>query len=283
MMSSAAVPAENFPGIVKAIPGSGENRSPSRRNRCSPSARNPVRLRAGTLFTFAPESFSPSPGIRIQLGAADLPVTEFLRGKKMAARDNPGSFSLVGYVYPDKKRIGIGLTGRDQTCFPGISFGDQQSLAAEVSGVYYSERELSFLFKFVKPGTATDSIEADLKSSGVRFATIRARGLVQISAEGAALRQLIDKGACAAEVRVKRHFVVSDAIGVTELSYEFFDERRQSVSAKIPLPVISSLFDAGLSGSRTAIGFVKFDKPTFVGFALFQWDGSNFKVVRVGN
>jgi hypothetical protein len=64
MMSSAAVPVKNIPGIVKAIPGSGENRSPSRRNRCSPSARNPVRLHPGMLFTFTPESFSPSPGIR---------------------------------------------------------------------------------------------------------------------------------------------------------------------------------------------------------------------------
>src|SRR5712692_164140 len=64
MMSCAAVPVENIPGIVKAIPGWGENRSPSRRNRCSPSARNPVRLHPGTLFTFTPESFSPSPGIR---------------------------------------------------------------------------------------------------------------------------------------------------------------------------------------------------------------------------
>jgi hypothetical protein len=36
---------QNIPGNAKAIPGSGENRSPSRRNRCSPSARNPVRLR----------------------------------------------------------------------------------------------------------------------------------------------------------------------------------------------------------------------------------------------
>jgi len=56
MMFSAAVPAEDIPGIVKTIPGSGENRSPSRRNRCSPSARNPVRLHTGILFTFAPES-----------------------------------------------------------------------------------------------------------------------------------------------------------------------------------------------------------------------------------
>jgi hypothetical protein len=64
MMSSATVPVENIPGIVKAIPGSGENRSPSRRNRCSPSARNPVRLHPGIVFTFTPESFSPSPGIR---------------------------------------------------------------------------------------------------------------------------------------------------------------------------------------------------------------------------
>src|SRR5438132_13786535 len=64
MMSSATVPLQNIPGIVKAIPGSGENCSPSPRNRCSPSARNPVRLHPGILFTFTPESFSPSPGIR---------------------------------------------------------------------------------------------------------------------------------------------------------------------------------------------------------------------------
>jgi len=76
MRSSAAVPVENIPGIVKAIPGSGENRSPSRRNRCSPSARNPVHLHPGTLFTFAPESFSPSPGIRNRDGEfVDPPVT----------------------------------------------------------------------------------------------------------------------------------------------------------------------------------------------------------------
>ena len=41
---SVTVPVENIPGIVKAIPGLGENRSPSRRNHCSPSARNPVHL-----------------------------------------------------------------------------------------------------------------------------------------------------------------------------------------------------------------------------------------------
>jgi hypothetical protein len=58
-MSSAAVPVKNIPGIVKAIPGSGENRSPSRRNRW-----NPVRLHPGVVFAFAPESFSPCPGIR---------------------------------------------------------------------------------------------------------------------------------------------------------------------------------------------------------------------------
>jgi len=61
MMSSTTVPVENIPGIVKAIPGSGENRSPSRRNHCSPSARNPVRLQPGIPFAFTPESLSRSP------------------------------------------------------------------------------------------------------------------------------------------------------------------------------------------------------------------------------
>src|SRR5438874_3889700 len=81
-MSSAAVPVENIPGIVKAIPGSGENHSPSRRNHCSPSARNPVRLHPGIVFTFTPESFSPSPGIRKQVqlikvaSLRELPVTD---------------------------------------------------------------------------------------------------------------------------------------------------------------------------------------------------------------
>ena len=46
MMSSAALPVENIPGIVKAIPGSGENRSPS-----PPES----------LFAFSPESRSSSP------------------------------------------------------------------------------------------------------------------------------------------------------------------------------------------------------------------------------
>ena len=63
LMSSAAVPVEIIPGFAKAIPGSGENRSHSRRNHCSPSARNRVRLRPGTLFAFTPEYCSPSPGI----------------------------------------------------------------------------------------------------------------------------------------------------------------------------------------------------------------------------
>ena len=36
--------------IAKAIPGSAENRPPSRRNHCSPSARIRVRLHPGTLF-----------------------------------------------------------------------------------------------------------------------------------------------------------------------------------------------------------------------------------------
>src|ERR1700686_5236584 len=57
---------QNIPGNAKAIPGSGENRSPSRRNRCSPSARNPVRLHPGIVFAFTPESRSPCPGIRKQ-------------------------------------------------------------------------------------------------------------------------------------------------------------------------------------------------------------------------
>src|ERR1700722_15411561 len=41
---------KKIPGIAKTIPGSGENRSPSRRNHCSPSARNPVRVHPGILF-----------------------------------------------------------------------------------------------------------------------------------------------------------------------------------------------------------------------------------------
>ena len=45
LKSSAAVPVENIPGIVKAIPGSSENRSPSSRNHCSPSAWNRFHVR----------------------------------------------------------------------------------------------------------------------------------------------------------------------------------------------------------------------------------------------
>ena len=63
MMSSATQPVEIIPGIVKAVPGCCENRSPSAWNYLSLSARNLVHLRPGTFFTFPPESRSPSPGI----------------------------------------------------------------------------------------------------------------------------------------------------------------------------------------------------------------------------
>jgi hypothetical protein len=41
-----------------------KNCSPSRRNHCSRSARNPVRLHSGIVFAFTPKSRSPCPGIR---------------------------------------------------------------------------------------------------------------------------------------------------------------------------------------------------------------------------
>ena len=53
VMSSAAVPVKNIPRIVKAIPGSGENRSSS--------PRNPVRLYPGIVFTFARNPFHLAP------------------------------------------------------------------------------------------------------------------------------------------------------------------------------------------------------------------------------
>jgi hypothetical protein len=58
MMSSAAG-AENIPAIAKAFPGSGENRSPSRRN--------PFRGQPGILFSFTAESFSRSPWNPVRL------------------------------------------------------------------------------------------------------------------------------------------------------------------------------------------------------------------------
>jgi len=62
------LPCGNHSGLIaKAIPGSRENRSPSRRNHCSPSARNPVRLHPGTLFTITPEPRSLSSGIPIEI------------------------------------------------------------------------------------------------------------------------------------------------------------------------------------------------------------------------
>jgi len=55
----------NHSGLfVKTIPGKAKKRSPCRRNRRSPSARNLVHLRPETLFTFTLESRSPSRGIR---------------------------------------------------------------------------------------------------------------------------------------------------------------------------------------------------------------------------
>jgi hypothetical protein len=98
-MSSAATPVKNIPVNAKAIPGLGENCSPSPRNHCSPSARNPVRLHPGTLFTFTPESFSPCPGIRNSPAAQSW--TDYKFTTKLRSSDDDGIGVMFRYKDPN--------------------------------------------------------------------------------------------------------------------------------------------------------------------------------------
>jgi hypothetical protein len=94
VMSGVAAPLwKLFRTIANAIPGSGENRSPSHRNHCSRSARNRVRLQPGTPFAIIPESHSHSRGIR---------TTEFVK-KSEAARRLGVSASMVTHYLRDPK------------------------------------------------------------------------------------------------------------------------------------------------------------------------------------
>ena len=67
MMSSAVRPECDSGFMPNTIPGSAEKCSASERNRCSACHRNPVRLQAGILFAFRPESCSAWSGIPIQI------------------------------------------------------------------------------------------------------------------------------------------------------------------------------------------------------------------------
>jgi hypothetical protein len=82
-MSSAATPVKNIPGIAKAIPGSDENHSSSRRNHCSPSARNPVRLHPGIVFAITPESLFALPR-NPQLATASRDPGQFMDAMEVA-------------------------------------------------------------------------------------------------------------------------------------------------------------------------------------------------------
>ena len=111
---------KSFRAIAKAIPGLGENRSSSRRNHCSRSARNPVRLHPGTLFAFTPESRSPSPGIRTFIACslafvAGIACQRILDPSLAAAQPQPESTKPPASKPPaslviDDKILTIGMT-----------------------------------------------------------------------------------------------------------------------------------------------------------------------------
>jgi hypothetical protein len=111
---------KNIPGIAKTIPGSGENRSPSRRNRCSPSARNPVRLHPGIVFAFTPESFSPCPGIRSYSIDTQIMVWGWDPQMTMTVRANQG-YSWVPSYGQSNIAVGPGLSmpGNPNSYSPG--------------------------------------------------------------------------------------------------------------------------------------------------------------------
>lgn len=220
-------------------------------------------------------------------------IREFVNKRGLGARLNPGSFSLVGDVYPDKKKIGLARTGKISECFPGITLDPPEDLEEEVKTVVFENQSLDFLFKFapkIDPALGADSgetpdansVKSMLTGAGVKSVRLHASGLKKLALSTAPLTEAMKKGACFDQITQQGHSIVTDAIGATSMNYTLLDSSGRELNVTLGAKIIDSLFRLGLSKSRTEISSITFSKPAYFGFAIVQWkkDKDTFELVN---
>src|SRR5438046_3113297 len=87
--------------------------------------------------------------------SAETPLKSFLKARGYKARQNPGSFSLVGDIYPDKDRVGTGRIFRLSDCFADLQLGEPEDLEDNTEVVDYGTSDLSLLLNLAKKGPTT--------------------------------------------------------------------------------------------------------------------------------
>lgn len=212
---------------------------------------------------------------------AETPLRQFVAARGYKARSNPGSFSLVGDIYPDKDRVGQGRIFKLSECFPDLNPDPPEALDNTTEVVNYGTSDLSLLLNLARrdPKNSPDdlaNLETGFTANRVRFVTLKATDLVHIGISTGVIREKA-QGQCREALFVQRNYLIADAIGATTLSYQFLDDSKRDITAKLSA-LAALLFRVGLSKSQTAVGSATFTNPVFIGFSIVRWDGSKFQL-----
>ena len=82
--------------------------------------------------------------------AADTPLAAFIHARGYRVRINPGSFSLVGDIYPDKNRVGLGRLFQLKDCFSDLAVPEPEELENSTNVLSYGASDSSLLLNFAK-------------------------------------------------------------------------------------------------------------------------------------
>jgi hypothetical protein len=219
--------------------------------------------------------------------SAETPLQQFLGPRGYKARLNPGSWSLVGDIYPDRNSVGTGRVFKLAECrFDGsIVVDGPEALENSTDVVAYDTADVSLLLNIAKRNPANAaadiaSLEAAFAANHVRFVSLRATDLIHVGVSTGPIADAADRGPCSRALKQTRDYLVTDAIGATTLTYDFLDENQRHLSAGVTA-LAGLLFKVGLSRSQTTMGSATFSQPVFIGFALSQWDPGSGEFRRV--
>ena len=213
--------------------------------------------------------------------AADTPLAAFIHARGYRVRINPGSFSMVGDIYPDKNRVGLGRLFQLKDCFSDLAVPEPEELENSTNVLSYGASDSSLLLNFAKSqssgAASAHDLEAGLAAQHVRFVVLKATDLVHVSISTGVVAEKATGSRCRAALLEQGNYLVTDAIGASTLNYDFLDANKRSVGVDVAA-LAPLLFKLGLSKSQTTVGSASFEKPVFIGFGLAQWDGKVFRL-----
>jgi hypothetical protein len=213
--------------------------------------------------------------------SADTPLANFLKPRGYKARLNPGSFNLVGDIYPDKDSVGMNRDFKFSECFPDLKLDAPEELENSTEVLVYDTSDVSLLLNIARKNPANSpedvgKLEAAFKSNNIHYIALKATNLVHVGLSTGIIENKAKGGLCDKKLFQDRHFLVADAIGATTLSYDFLYDKKNGFTGSIAA-FAGLLFKLGLSKSEAVIGSASFTNPVFIGFDVVQWDGKMFK------